>query len=190
MIINYMVKYIINYIINIELYFIKFIQTNITTKKAKLLIHCSNILTKKNKYLIYLFILFLKDINVFIRTYITIYLSRDINLRLKHSIQEKRPFNHSSNLVKVVDRRKYSYSFPSQSIQTYILLYLSSIASFPYLLTYIFFYTIFILLFITRIYRGLHYPHDFLASYTLAIILYKLVDSACISLNLHNLIFK
>ena len=114
---------LINYIIYIELYLIRNLQTLISKSNGEKIMYLSKKLTRRKNYIIYMIIILLTNFNNFYRTFILLYTSRYINSYLKNSIRESRPINHNSKIVTIIDKSKYSYSFPSQSIQTYLILY-------------------------------------------------------------------
>jgi len=93
-------------------------------------------------------------------------LSRRANEALKAWVSQPRPYVEFPEAVTFFKKRKLSHSFPSQSVQTLCIALcafrdngdgLSRAASY-YVAALIF------LVAVVRVYRGLHYPHDVLAS--------------------------
>lgn len=141
-------------------------------EKFKFFIKLSKNLTKQKYYYIYFFIILYYDTFLFIKCIITFYISRYINLDIKGSIKQERPYNEYPNQIRWFKKQKYSYSFPSQSIQTICIIYFTYIEYCNSIFIHMYFLFIIALLAITRMYRGLHYLHDILLSIWFAYILY------------------
>ena len=154
-----------------SVYLIKKLQ-KIPYKNFKYIIKLSKNLTKRKYYFIYFFIILYYNTYLFIKCIITFYISRYINILIKNTIKQKRPYNEYPNQIKWFKKQKTSYSFPSQSIQTICIIYFAFIENCNYIFIHIYFLFIIMLLTVTRMYRGLHYLHDILLSIWFAYILY------------------
>ena len=156
-----------NLIKEIEAYYITLFQYNYTYESAHKYIKISKKLTKTNRYYIYFFILFYYNYLLFIKTVLVFYASRIINTFIKNKIKQKRPYNNYTH-IKYYNKQKDSYSLPSQSIQSIVIVYNAYKMIFNSLFIDIYFGFIIGLLCITRMFRGLHYPHDFIISWLIA----------------------
>lgn len=159
----------LNYYKSVKL--INYLQ-KIPYKKFKYIIKLSKKLTKRKYYFIYFLIILYYDTYLFIKCIITFYISRFINLSIKNTIKQKRPYNEFPNEINWYKKQKNSYSFPSQSIQTICIIYFAFIENCNSIFIHIYFLFIIFLLSITRMYRGLHYLHDILLSIWFAYIIY------------------
>ena len=149
---------------NIQAYYIWMFQCYYKYENVYKYIKLSKILTKTNRYYIYFLIILYYNYLLFVKTLILFYSSRIINTFIKNKIKQKRPYNEFSQ-IKYYHKHKISYSLPSQSIQSILIVYNSFKIIFNTIFIDIYFCFIVGLLCITRIFRGLHYPHDFIISW-------------------------
>lgn len=108
--------------------------------------------------------------------YIFAFLSRLINIQIKLYFKRNRPYvKHKSIKVleKAREKKKNTYSFPSNSIQTSLIFYgfMLKTMCFSKIVNIIILTTIVLIISFTKINRGMHYPSDILFS----IILYYLL---------------
>ena len=75
-----------------------------------------------------------------------------------------RPYESFSNFVKSDKKKKDTYSFPSQSMQSVAIVYGAITRQWN---LFYFYYTLLIIIGVSRIYRGLHYPYDVCISFFL-----------------------
>jgi len=152
------------------------IQSLILTQTALPYIHFSKKITKTNRYYIYLGGLLFFDITIFWKTVVIFYLSRFLTLILKNYLKQPRPYN-SYNEIRYLSKPKTSYSFPSQSMVSAVIVYHSYRRIGLGWISDYYFGFIMMLLSITRIYRGLHYPHDMIVSLALGYLVERTVLS-------------
>ena len=118
------------------------------------------------------------DQYIFIRTVFVFYLSRLVTNYIKTVTKQPRPYN-SYVSINYLTKHKTSYSFPSQSTMSAIIVYNAyKNVEAGWLFDY-YFGSIIVLLVMTRIYRGLHYPHDCLLSIILAWSVDLMVSYVC-----------
>ena len=91
-------------------------------------------------------------------------LSRGIIHLVKSVIRIPRPYESFPNLVQSDKRKLNTFSFPSQSMQSIAIVYG---AMFRQCNMAIFYYLLLLLIGFSRVYRGLHYPYDVIASFLL-----------------------
>ena len=98
-------------------------------------------------------------------------ISHNIRSLIKLYTKCLRPYNKYPNLIKYYYKKKKSYSFPSQSVINISVIY-NTICNYNIINNvntniyfHIFYYSLLFSLAITRLYRGLHYPHDIIISY-------------------------
>jgi hypothetical protein len=132
------------------------------------IIKISKLLTKRKNYYIYFGLILLKDIYVGILTIIYFNIIRQFNIYIKNLVKQDRPYNMFPDEICYYTKKKNTLSFPSQSIQSWVIVYNIIYYYYPYY--YVKLYSILCLsiLGFTRIYRGLHYPHDIIISYLFA----------------------
>ena len=89
-----------------------------------------------------------------------VFLSKQINEFIKNLIKHKRPYQ-TYNWIKSDSKKKNSYSLPSMSIQYTTIIYptICNELKIPYLSN-----VLYLLVSLSRILRGLHYPHDVIIS--------------------------
>ena len=165
---------------------IKLVQKNFYTENNSYLDYCGKFISGRRYRKIYLSlsityftILFLKGIiNIedllyklygIIKIYILGSLSREINIYIKLYFKRRRPFIKYNDIL--VDnntrfKKKDTFSFPSNSIQTSLIFYnffLSEIIILKFNKNIILF-LITIIISLSKINRGLHYPSDIISS--------------------------
>lgn len=168
-------------IINCELYTIHILQKYLILNQVNYVSSLNKYLTSRNSIILYLSFIFYHDVNLFIYIVLSLYTSRTTTHYIKNYCKKERPYNRNPGYIKYFIKRKYSYSFPSQSILNisvfYNSIYYYNIYN-EYLwfqfMTYIY-YMLFISLSITRMYRGLHYPHDIIISYLYGIFVVRFI---------------
>lgn len=174
-----------NNIINIELYTIHLLQKYIHPYYIFILVSYIKYLTSFNSISVYLSIALYYDIYLFMYIVFALCISRKTNYYIKNYYKKQRPYNRNPEYITYYKKRKYSYSFPSQSILNisiiYNTIYYYNLYKFSYnkyiwyeCISYIY-YILFVLLSITRMFRGLHYPHDIIISYLYSIFIVKLI---------------
>ncbi len=163
----------INYIYSIEANLIHNYQTMVPYHYIYPLIKCSKLLTKHYSYYLYFLTIAAYEPWLFLKVWLGFILIRRINSYIKVNIKQLRPYNAYPEQIRFYKRQKFSYSFPSQSVQslTYIYSVIHRLYPNPYISLY--FYGILLMLALTRTYRGLHYPHDIIISYLSSIIFSK-----------------
>ena len=160
---------------DIESLLLTALQLTLNHKCTQLLIFITKMFTRRKIFFIYFIILYFHNYTLFLHSIIHFYLSRYILSYIKQTVQQKRPYIEYSNTITHFKKRKESFSFPSQSMQSLIFIYCSFDKIYPdnfYL--HLYFITLSILLAFTRMYRGLHYPHDFIFSIFYSKIFFKL----------------
>mmetsp|Transcript_15215 Transcript_15215/g.20125 ORF Transcript_15215/g.20125 Transcript_15215/m.20125 type:complete len:214 (-) Transcript_15215:3399-4040(-) len=155
------------------------IQKCISYEKASGIVRLSKVCTRKSAYVILTIILALVLPRArYAEIVISFLVSRKLNDYLKETIKQPRPYVSFPHLVKYFGKRKLSYSFPSQSVQTLSLavwifrqLSLQEENFFISLIAFCcmgYFIAATFLVASVRMYRGLHYPHDIFSSILLA----------------------
>ena len=91
-------------------------------------------------------------------------LSRGIIHLVKSVIRIPRPYESFPDLVQSDKRKLNTFSFPSQSMQSIAIVYG---AMFRQCNMAMFYYLLLLLIGFSRVYRGLHYPYDVIASFLL-----------------------
>lgn len=131
-------------------------------------------LTKRKVHCFYLLIFLYYSFDIFCKVMIIYYSSRYFVLAVKMLIRQNRPYIDYPERIKWYQKKKYSYSFPSQSIVNLSTIYLSinELCESIYLDFYFLF--LFFLIILTRSYRGLHYIHDIIYSIALSFIISKI----------------
>ena len=169
---NHIIK-IINYISDLEAELISKYQQSIDYDNIYPIIKISKVLTKRYCYYIYFSFIFIQNFKHGI--YFCIYFNsvRALTNIIKNNIRQIRPYNKYPDTINYYKKRKDSLSFPSQSIQSTVTIYYILYYYYPFRITQIYFNSIIGMLFCTRIFRGLHYPHDMLVSYLIASLLIK-----------------
>lgn len=128
------------------------------------LIRLAKCITRKWNVLYFILLTCCFDYKLSIKLGGGIILSRVSNYYIKNYFKAPRPYNRFPGAIKYYKKnKKLSYSFPSQSIQNITVLYY--IYSPQNSILIIFYWMVFCLVSITRMLRGLHYPHDILFSY-------------------------
>lgn len=124
--------------------------------------------SKKMYYYSYLFILY--DMNKGIKLITLIYVSSLISNLIKNTIQHRRPYQ-MYNWIKSDSQKLMSYSLPSRSVQTAIIVYYTifSELKIPYIAN-----ILCSLIIISRILRGLHFIHDIVIAIFLGTLLRNL----------------
>lgn len=166
-------KQLIYFISNSEANLMNFVQQKIDYERMYPLIKISKILTKKYTYYFYFSLIFFQDIYRGLICVIFFNLVRQLNIFLKYRIVQRRPYNRYPDKISFYKKRKETLSFPSQSIQSCLIIYTLIYHYYPYYLVKYYFTFLLTILATTRIYRGLHYPHDILISYLFARLLIK-----------------
>ena len=170
----------------IENKIINFIQKNFFTEEHSYLDYCGKYISSRKYRRVYLFalisyfclLLLFRDMDIIsflfkmagiINIYFLGYLSRKINIVIKLYFKRNRPFVDSKDILtddKTRSKKKETFSFPSNSIQTSLIFYnvlFSNIIDFDkYKNLLLFLITVIISL--SKINRGLHYPTDILFS--------------------------
>ena len=132
-------------------------------------IYLSKQTTKTRRYYVYLFGLGWFQPWIGVITTASLYLGRLVTNQVKLWVQQPRPYNSYSE-VEFLLRQKHTYSFPSQSTMSAMTCLLGyRRAGYGWWSNYYFGVLLFILG-TTRVYRGLHYPHDLVASMALAVL--------------------
>ena len=129
--------------------------------------------TTRRAYWAYMLWVACVDARLGVRTIVGFYLSRSVNAGLKHACDQARPYNAYPITVTFFGKRKRSPSFPSQSVQTMWFMRCAMHRAVsghmaPWLVWQGYFVFVVAILACTRLYRGLHYPHDMLGSLLLA----------------------
>ena len=150
---------------DIESLMITVLQLTLNYKTINYLILITKLFTRRKIFFVYFIILFFYNFLFFLSHIFFFYLSRIILTKIKNYIKQPRPYIEYENTITYFKKRKISFSFPSQSMQSLIFIY----CSFNYLFAnnifiHLYFVTLTLLLSLTRMYRGLHYPHDFIFS--------------------------
>jgi membrane-associated phospholipid phosphatase len=141
-------------------------QTHIPTQVALPYIYFSKKITKTNRYYVYLLGLLYQNPKIFSETVLVFYLCRTVTNCIKMYLKQPRPYNSYTN-IRYLTKHKTSYSFPSQSMMSAVIVYHAyQRVGLGWISNY-YFGSIILLLAITRIYRGLHYPHDMVVSLVL-----------------------
>lgn len=176
--------------LNLELNLIKSIQSVFFTENYNIIDMTAKFISSR-KYKIYfitIYFIFLvltrKTINEYIvipKLYIFGYLSRILNIQIKLLFKRKRPYVVDNNVLvleKSREKKKDTFSLPSNSIQTSLIFYgflLRQLNLNRYLSSLILGVIVFITSF-SKINRGMHYPTDIILSiliYYVTIIIYS-----------------
>jgi len=176
--------------LNLELNLIKLIQSVFFTENYNIIDMTAKFISSR-KYKIYfitIYFIFLvltrKTINEYIvipKLYIFGYLSRILNIQIKLLFKRKRPYVVDNNVLvleKSREKKKDTFSLPSNSIQTSLIFYgflLRQLNLNRYLSSLILGVIVFITSF-AKINRGMHYPTDIILSiliYHVTIIIYS-----------------
>ena len=166
-------KKIITRVILVEDYFIKYLQNKFTYESIYPLIQISKYLTKTIWYNFYFALILLADPKKFLLNLLVFRLTRFLTNSIKLIVKQPRPYNINPTIVRYYKKRKWTLSFPSQSMASIVLVYQLLNYYYSSLLITIYFGNLIFLLAFTRIYRGLHYPRDILASYLIPGLLLK-----------------
>lgn len=173
-------------IINVELYVIYILQKYLNSDYIFTIINYNKYLTSIISIRLYLIFIFYYDMYLCLYIIYTLYISRKTNYYIKNYFKKERPYNRNPEYITYYKKRKYSYSFPSQSILNICVIYnticyYNNYNSYHYeqyiwfqFINYMY-YILFISLSITRMYRGLHYPHDIIISYIYGIFIVNLL---------------
>lgn len=145
--------------------FIILVQSIFSKSIAEFLCSTSKNLSRNNRNQIYLLLLMILDKDIFVNTFCMITFGTIISTLIKNLVNQPRPYNNNI-YIKFHQKKKSSFSFPSQSFLTLYLL-THSFTQLSFILG-CYFYSILFLLALTRVIRGLHYPRDFLASLCIA----------------------
>ena len=137
------------------------------------IIKISKFLTRKYSYYFYFGLILLKDIYGGLLLIVFFNLVRQFNIFLKGQVRQARPYNMFPELITYYKRQKHTLSFPSQSIQSCLVISTLMTHYYPYYFVSLYFNSCLSMLALTRIYRGLHYPHDIIISYLFASYLLK-----------------
>ena len=184
-------------ILKVEVSIIKFLQDymyttdyNIVDKTAKVISGRSY----RKKYLI-VYLLFLLITNDFYKIiyipkiYLFGFLSRNINLFIKKIFQRKRPFVIDSSILinaETAKKKKDTFSFPSNSIQTSLIFYKVLFDTFSLIDNFTCNILLCLIVLITagaKILRGLHFPSDIIFSIFIFMFvdyLYGFIDTSII----------
>lgn len=185
----------------LEVYLIVFLQKNFYSDKYNLFDHIAKLISSRkfrNLYLI-TFLIFLitkKDVNKILflpKIFLLGILSRNFNIFIKTFIKRSRPYVKYSIIKtnpKTYDKKKNTYSLPSNSIQTSLIFYnilLKTILEIEGINLAIMLLIITLITSLAKIIRGLHYFSDIL----LSIIIFKVLDILYnfIELTFYNLLF-
>lgn len=167
------IHYIFSMITELEANLINQFQQLFSYQQMFPLIKTSKILTKKYSYYFYFSLILFQDIYRGLIAIIFFNLVRQFNIFLKSKIIQRRPYNCYPDKIQFYKKRKETLSFPSQSIQSCLIIYSILYCYYPYFSLKYYFNFLLTILAVTRIYRGLHYPHDILISYLFARLLIK-----------------
>lgn len=174
-------NYIKYKIIEYELYSIYILQKYCDHSIIFNIVYFNKYLTCLKSMYLYLSIILYYDFYLFLYMISSLYSSRTTNYYIKNYFKKARPYNRNPLYIKYFNKKKESYSFPSQSILNISVFY-NTIYYYNEYNTYswfIFFqYSYYILLLslsITRMYRGLHYPHDIIISYLYGLFLVQFI---------------
>lgn len=185
----------------LEVYLIVFLQKNFYSDKYNLFDHIAKLISSRkfrNLYLI-TFLIFLitkKNVNKILflpKIFLLGILSRNFNIFIKTFIKRSRPYVKYSIIKtnpKTYDKKKNTYSLPSNSIQTSLIFYnilLKTILEIKGINLAIMLLIITLITSLAKIIRGLHYFSDIL----LSIIIFKVLDILYnfIELTFYNLLF-
>jgi len=115
----------------------------------------------KYQKIMLLVLCFFLPIKYILQTFLSILIARCFGLYFKNKLKIKRPFMKFNYIKYYGKRKEKSYSFPSMSTISTIVFYRN--LSIIYNIHWVYYIILFSLGF-TRIFRGLHYPHDILFS--------------------------
>jgi len=128
------------------------------------MIKLGKFITRKWNVLYFIFITFYFDYWLSLKLGIGIIVSRTSNYYIKRYFKAPRPYKRFPCAIKYYKKKnKISYSFPSQSIQNITTLYYIYLPESIILI--LLYWLILFIVSITRMIRGLHYPHDILFSF-------------------------
>jgi membrane-associated phospholipid phosphatase len=153
-------------IFQLEINAITILQKYCSPRYINPLVKIGKLFTNKSRQNIWLILLSLYDKDLFIKIFIPLMVSREVGAFIKNKIKINRPYVDYSNTIVCFKKKKYeSYSFPSQSNLNLATIYYT-LDYHNYLNIYlsILYYFLISITSITRMYRGLHYPHDILIS--------------------------
>lgn len=160
---------------DIESLILTALQLTLNHQYIQSLIFITKLFTRRKIFFVYFIILYFHNCKLFLHTVTHFYLSRYILSYIKHAAQQKRPYIEYSNTITHFNKRKESFSFPSQSMQSITFIYYSFDKIYHNNFYFHFYFiTLSILLAFTRMYRGLHYPHDFIFSIFYSKLFFKL----------------
>ena len=134
------------------------------------IVYVTKACTSKHAYWSYMLLLLGHYPSIGVQTAGLFYLSRRLNTVLKHLVRQPRPYNEYPHMILYFKKRKRSLSFPSQSVQS-LWIIRDAVGRMPTrhaLPMLVYFTAVLAGVCLTRMYRGLHYPHDFLFSLLLA----------------------
>lgn len=165
-------------ILKVEVSIIKFIQSCLYTNDYNIIDKTAKVITSRTyrkKYLVLylLFLIITKDfykIMYIPKIYLFGFLSRNINLFIKKIFQRRRPFVIDSSILineNTAKKKKDTFSFPSNSIQTSLIFYKVLFETFNIVDNFtcnILLFFIVLITAIAKILRGLHFPSDILFS--------------------------
>ena len=173
-------------ILEVEVSIIKFFQSCFYTNDYNIIDKTAKVITSRTyrkKYLM-LYLLFLIITNDFYKImyipkiYLFGFLSRNVNLFIKKIFKRRRPYVFDSSILinnETAKKKKDTFSFPSNSIQTSLIFYKVLFDTFTIIDNFTCNVLLLLILIITasaKILRGLHFPSDILFS----IVIFMLVD--------------
>ena len=162
-------------IIKYEVGFINGLQNSIKYNNIIIIIKYTKYITRKWNVLYFIFVTLYFNWLLSIKLGLGIFISRTSNYYIKNYYKAERPYNRFPEVIKYYKKKKkLSYSFPSQSIQNITVLYYIYQPN-MYIIQLLYWF-IFMTISITRIFRGLHYPHDILFSYLYAYFISILIN--------------
>ena len=131
-------------------------------------------LTRTNRYYAYFALLTYLSPVISFQTVCLFYGSRLVTSGVKLLTKQPRPYNSYSTISHLA-KHKTSYSLPSQSMMSSLIVQRGFLLSTRSSWLDGYFQVVIALLSFTRMYRGLHYPHDFLISWILVQVIFRLV---------------
>ena len=171
----------------LEVNFVKFIQSKLYDSKYNFIDDLAKFISGRKYRLVYLilylfFSMFYFDylkLSTILKIYLYGYLSRELNIYIKLLFKRKRPFVDHED-IKTSDKTKIkksdTYSLPSNSIQTSIIFYHTLLKSISFdIYSIIIILSVFVLIIsLSKINKGLHYPSDIIVSIVLVYFLIQL----------------
>ena len=173
---------------NLEIRFIKFIQSIFFTDNYNILDNTAKFISsrKYKKYFLILYLIYLLfNFNTYTefldipKFYLFSHLSRFVNIKIKLFFMRKRPYVSYPDILvleKTKEKKKNTLSLPSNSIQTSLIFYsfLINRININIVTKILILFIIVILTSLAKINRGLHYPSDILLSIIIYLFLFRL----------------